>query len=219
MRPLEQVTSQPVSRDEELVASFRSGEKQAFNALVLRYQRELFHFLVRFMGNRADAEDVFQETWVQVCRSAENFDPTRRFRPWLFTIAANKGRDFLRNRTRKSAVPLHAEIDPNAEDTGTFEELMEDDTPPVDRSLIEQENQAVVQRVIATMPGHLRELLALSYFHRFPYKQIAEIMDVPLGTVKSRLHAAVKEFGDRYSAAIHEAPDKRHHGSHYYNAA
>src|ERR687896_672992 len=78
--------------DEQLLGDYRAGDKQSFATLVARYQRELFHFLVRFLGDRAAAEDVFQETFLQVHQSAEQFDLSRRFRPWLFTISANKAR-------------------------------------------------------------------------------------------------------------------------------
>jgi len=76
--------------DEQLLSGYRAGDKNAFATLVGRYQRELFHFLVRFLGDRAAAEDVFQETFLQVHQSIEQFDPQRRFRPWLFTIAATR---------------------------------------------------------------------------------------------------------------------------------
>src|SRR5687767_2162997 len=92
--------TKPVMReepaDEQLLAEYRAGDKTKFAVLVLRYQRELYHFLVRFLGDRAAAEDVFQETFLQVHQSADQFDPSRRFRPWLFTIAANKARDLIR---------------------------------------------------------------------------------------------------------------------------
>src|SRR5688572_29741410 len=76
--------------DETLLANYRGGDRKSFAQLVERYQRELFHFLVRFLGDRAAAEDIFQETFLQVHQSAAQFDPSRRFRPWLFTIAADR---------------------------------------------------------------------------------------------------------------------------------
>ena len=87
--------------DEQLLLAYRQGDKPSFAQLMERYQRELFHFLVRFLGDRAAAEDVFQETFLQVHQSAEQFDTARRFRPWLFTIAANKARDLIRSQARR----------------------------------------------------------------------------------------------------------------------
>ena len=184
--------------DEQLLADYRSGDKASFSELVGRYQRELYHFLVRFLGNRAAAEDVFQETFLQVHQSAEQFDPQRRFRPWLFTIAANKARDLIRSQARRPTNPLQASISPGDEESGEFIDLMQsvDSTPsdPMER----EELQRQVQTTVTAMPEHLREILLLSYFHQFPYKQISEILDIPLGTVKSRLHAAVAHFAERW---------------------
>ena len=92
--------------DEQLFASFRAGDEAAFARLVRRYEKELFNFLLRFVGQSSLAEDVFQEAFLQVHISAESFELHRRFRPWLYTIAANKARDLLRSRGRRPTVQL-----------------------------------------------------------------------------------------------------------------
>jgi len=186
--------------DEQLLADYRRGDKAAFALLVARYQRELYHFLVRFLGNRASAEDVFQESFLQVHQSVEQFDPQRRFRPWLFTIAANKARDLIRSQARRPANPLQASISPGDEESGEFIDLMESTADLPSDPMEREELQQVVLNTVQAMPEHLREILLLSYFHQFPYKQISEILDIPLGTVKSRLHAAVAFFADRWRA-------------------
>ena len=191
--------SSPVS-DEQLLTDYCAGDKASFGALVQRYQRELYHFLVRFLGNRAAAEDIFQETFLQVHQSAEAFDSQRRFKPWLFTIAANKARDLIRSQARRPTNPLQASIGGDAEG-GEFIDLMESAIELPEEPLARQEMQMKVQRVVAQMPDHLREILILSYFNTFPYRQIADILEIPLGTVKSRLHAAVATFAERWKAA------------------
>src|SRR5688572_4650837 len=197
-------TLKPVMReeptDEQLLAEYRAGDKTKFAVLVLRYQRELYHFLVRFLGDRAAAEDVFQETFLQVHQSADQFDPSRRFRPWLFTIAANKARDLIRSQARRPTNPLQASISPGDEESGEFIDLMQSTADMPSDPMEMQELQQQVQSTVGNMPEHLREILLLSYFHQFPYKQISEILDIPLGTVKSRLHAAVAHFADRWRA-------------------
>ncbi len=187
--------------DEQLLADYRRGDAGAFLQLVERYQRELFHFLVRFLGNRATAEDVFQETFLQVHQSAHMFDLQRRFRPWLFTIAANKARDLMRAQARRPASPLQASINPGDEGSGQFIDLMQAAVESPGAPLEKRELQERVQKTVMDMPEHLREILLLSYFHQFPYKQISEILDIPLGTVKSRLHAAVAHFADQWRAS------------------
>jgi len=186
--------------DEQLLGDYRAGDKQSFATLVGRYQRELFHFLVRFLGDRAAAEDVFQETFLQIHQSAEQFDPQRRFRPWLFTIAANKARDLIRSQARRPTNPLQASINPGDEESGEFIDLMQSVENAPDQPMEREELQQSVHNTVMGMPEHLREILLLSYFHQFPYKQISDILEIPLGTVKSRLHAAVAHFADRWRA-------------------
>ena len=185
-----------VRSDEQLMADYRRGHRASFAELVTRYERELYHFLVRFLGDRSAAEDVFQETFLQVHLSAQQFDPHRRFRPWLFTIAANKARDLIRSQARHPTNPLQASINPTDEESGQYIDLMEAAEAIPDASMQRQELQEAVQRAVTSMPGHLREILLLSYFQQFPYKQIGEILNIPLGTVKSRLHAAVAHFAE-----------------------
>ncbi len=185
--------------DESLLEGYLNGDLGAFQRLVERYQRELYHFLVRFLGDRAAAEDVFQETFLQVHQSGAQFDLSRRFRPWLFTIAANKARDLMRSQARRPTSPLQADISPGeGEGGGQFIDLMSADIPAPDESMSREELQEAVRGTVMNMPEHLREILLLSYFHQFPYKQIADILDIPLGTVKSRLHAAVATFAERW---------------------
>jgi RNA polymerase sigma-70 factor (ECF subfamily) len=191
-------TSLPVQTDEQLLAAYRQGDRSGFSTLVQRYQRELFHFLVRFVGDRAAAEDLFQEAFLQVHQSAKLFDPQRRFRPWLFTIAANKARDYLRSQSRRPTNQLQAAISPGNDDSGEFIDLMKSANLGPSVPLERQELQELVQKTVMEMPANFREILLLSYFHQFSYKQIGEILEIPLGTVKSRLHAAVAFFADRW---------------------
>src|SRR5688500_18535675 len=192
--------------DEQLLADYRAGDRSSFSELVSRYQRELYHFLVRFLGNRAATENVFQESFLQVHQSAEQFDLQRRIRPWLFTIAANKARDLIRSQARRPTNPLQASISPGDDESGEFIDLMQSSSSMPSDPMEREELQKQVQTTVTGMPEHLREILLLSYFHQFPYKQISEILDIPLGTVKSRLHAAVAHFADRWRSTNPNPP-------------
>jgi len=187
--------------DEQLLAAFIAGDRQAFAGLVERYERDLYHFLARFLGNSASAEDVFQESFIQVFQSAKQFEPGRSFRPWLFTIAANKARDHLRTRARKRTMPLHATIDPNSPDGNEYLDLIGSVETSPTANLEQEELQHRVQIAIQRLPEHLREVIVLAYFNQIPYKQIAEVLNVPLGTVKSRLHTAVEQFANIWKSA------------------
>ena len=187
-------------RDETLLQRHLDGDGQAFEALVRRYRRELFNFLARFTGDPALADDVFQDAFLQVHVSAPKFDMSRRLKPWLFTIAANKARDALRSRSRRRAAPLDAAVGGD-EDHGSYADLMPANVPQPDESTLNLEARRVVLEVVSEMPPPLKTVLLLCYFHEFPYKDIAETLGVPLGTVKSRLHAALKDFGRRWQIA------------------
>ena len=180
------------------MARCRHGDDQAFATLVERYRKELFHFLSRFSGNHASADDLFQETFLQVYLSAGTFDESRRFKPWLFTIAANKARDRLRKEKRRPAMSLSARINDGWDKSKSFIDLMETDLLLPEEDLQRKETRERVREVVDALPDHQREVLLLAYFHHFAYKEIAEMLGVPLGTVKSRLHAAVGSFAQAW---------------------
>lgn len=189
------------------MSAYLGGQTDAFDELVVRYRDGLFRFLLRFVGNRAAADDLFQETFLQVHQSASTFDTAKRFKPWIFTIAANKARDHLRRSKRRSTVPLSAPVRGAADDSGgTFVDLLKDPLPmPDDRAQV-RETADLVRAVVEALPDHLREVLLLAYFEQFAYKEIAEMLGIPLGTVKSRLHAAVGAFATRWKATYGEGP-------------
>lgn len=191
--------------DEQLLADYLASQADRFELLVRRHSPELFRFLVRFTGSAASAEDIVQETFLQVHLSAASFDRSRKFKPWLFTIAANKARDLLRSRARRPEVPLDAHVGADGEQEGQrFVDFLADVSKVPSGALEQGEEREFVRSILTKMPDHLKEVLILSYYHRFPYKQIAEVLDVPLGTVKSRLHSAVGYFAQAYRAAARE---------------
>jgi RNA polymerase sigma-70 factor (ECF subfamily) len=186
--------------DEQLLTQHLGGDPRAFRALVDRHHRELFQFVYRFTGSRSAADDVVQDAFVQIHLSAPSFDPGRRLKPWLFTIAANKARDHLRGRTRRREVPLDAQVGGTDAEGQRFLDLLADEEGDPSEHLETAEREQLVRTVLESMPQNLAEVLTLAYFHHFAYRDIAEVLDIPLGTVKSRLHSAVSQFGARYRA-------------------
>jgi len=186
--------------DAELLQRYMRGDESAFREIVGRYKNSLYAFLKQFLNQTDLVEDVFQETFLQLYTSRKSFDPSRPLRPWLFTIAANKAKDALRKSQRSSAVPIGAISD--AQEM-SFDEMLDtltsDNTAPYDE--VERgETAERVGGVIANMPESLREILILAYFNKFSYKQMAEILSIPIGTVKSRLHTAVARFAKDWKA-------------------
>lgn len=190
-----------LTTDEQLLARYVAGDDASFVSLVERYSRELYPFLVRYVRDTAMAEDVVQETFLQVHQSAASFDVGRRFRPWLFTIAVNKARDHLRSRVRKREVSLSIPSPTDGDESVSYLDFLSDEAAIPSESLESAECREMVREIISNMPANLREVLVLGYYHRFPYKDMAEILAIPLGTVKSRLHAAVSCFATGYKRA------------------
>lgn len=197
--------------DEQLLEAYRQGESGAFPTLIRRYHDDLLRFLVRLSGNRVVAEDAFQETFLQVHLSAESFDTSRRFKPWLFTIAANKARDAMRKNSRRRALDLSAPVEGNGGANAggggggggggkSFVDLLEVDVPAPGQPIEDEERAKLVQKAVDELPWSLREILLLAYFQRMSYSQIADTLEIPLGTVKSRLHAAVAAFARKWQA-------------------
>jgi len=188
--------------DAELLTRYTAGEEEAFRELVNRYKNSLYAFLRQFLNRHDLVEDVFQETFLQLFSSRDSFDTSRPLRPWLFTIAANKAKDALRKWQRTSAVQIGTMAD--SQDL-SFDDMLNtvtsDDTMPYEE-LQKGETASRVGQIVADMPENLREILILAYFQRFSYKQMAEILGIPIGTVKSRLHTAVGRFAKEWKALI-----------------
>ncbi|GAB4383658.1 MAG: RNA polymerase sigma factor [Phycisphaerales bacterium] len=189
--------------DERLFERYRKGDPEALRCLIERHHGDLLRFLTRLVGDRSAAEDVFQETFLQIHLSANTFDSSRRFRPWLFTIAANKGRDYLRKRGRQQSMEVSAPVGGSG-DRPSIVDLMELDVPSPDAAMDERERDMLVQRALEGLSPTMREILLLAYFQRLSYAQMAEDLQIPLGTVKSRLHSAVAAFAKRWQEVNRE---------------
>jgi RNA polymerase sigma-70 factor (ECF subfamily) len=187
--------------DADLLARYVAGEETAFREIVARYKDGLYTFLGQFLNQRDLIDDVFQDTFIQVFTSRGSFDTSRPLRPWLFTIAANKAKDALRKRQRTAATPIGTIA--GAQDM-SFDDVLNGltaDTAVPEDEVERAETAAQVRAVIASMPENLREILILAYFNKFSYKQMAQILSIPIGTVKSRLHTAVGRFAREWKAS------------------
>jgi RNA polymerase sigma-70 factor (ECF subfamily) len=186
--------------DAELLKRYAAGDEGAFQELVGQYKDSVYAFLRRFLNDRDLVDDVFQETFMQLYVSRDTFDQSKPLRPWLFTIAANKAKDALRRHQRVDATNLGSMFDSEEHSIDDVLNTLDyDEHMPYD-DLIREETAAQVKRVVARMPVKLREILILAYFHKFPYAQIAGILGIPVGTVKSRLHIAVNRFAEDWNA-------------------
>ena len=185
----------------QLLSRYMAGDEAAFQEIVNLYKDSLYTFLRQFLNDRDLIEDVFQETFLQLFSSRESFDVNRPLRPWLFTIAANKAKDALRRQQRTAAVTIGSMAD--AEDM-SFDEALNNITSITSvpyEEMAENEIATQVRQTIANMPDNLREILILAYFNKFSYKQMADILRIPIGTVKSRLHTAIARFAKEWKSS------------------
>ncbi len=178
-------SSDSVSKDEDnaLVRRALKGDRKAFEMIILRYQQPLLNYLGRLTGDREQAQDFTQEVFLRVHSSLSSFEPRFKFSTWLFKIASNFMIDFWRKK-RISAVSL----DRARNDEETLLSLQVPDAGPqvgkkYELAQIKKRIEAALERV----PKELRELFVLRHINEFSYEEIAEIKDLPVGTVKNRV--------------------------------
>ena len=164
--------------DDELIAMYRNGDAEAFDVLFDRHYRPVFNFAACMVGNHGDAEDVLQETFLSVARSAGNYEPRGQFRAWLMRIARNRCLNCIEMRRRRGGSPTVAAIDPPS-------------AGPSPAEMSEAgEWTAVVRREMLALPERQREALVLYAFEEMPYREIAHVLDLPVNTVKTLIYRA-----------------------------
>jgi RNA polymerase sigma-70 factor (ECF subfamily) len=187
--------------DEQLLLGYRDrGDRELFAQLVRRYEHELYNYLYRYMGNAEMAEDAFQATFLQVHLKCEQFEPDRKFRPWLYAIATNKAIDAQRRNRRHRLASLDQIVGRQDEEQGRLLDLLSSHEPGPVEVVEGDESQQWIRKEIATLPDHLRSVIGLVYFQGLKYREAAEALSIPVGTVKSRLHAAVLKLNEAWQA-------------------
>jgi len=183
--------------DEELLDRYRAGDTDAFTELVRRYERELYNYLRRYLGDATLAEDVFQNTFLQLHVKLELYEKGRLVRPWLYTIATNQAIDALRKAGRTRTVSLDAKA-PSEDEASTFVELIEGSEVDPLAGLEAAERQQWVRGALDQLPPYLKSVVVMAYYQELKYREIAEVLEIPVGTVKSRLHAAVQKLAQAW---------------------
>lgn len=199
--------------DEELLERFRRGHADAFAALVRRYEREMYGYLRRYLGDATLAEDVFQNTFLQVVKKLDQFEAGRPVKPWLYTVATNQAIDAMRRQNRHQAVSLDQARQPGEGAAGSDGDLrslidnLESRLPAPEELVAGRERSEKVRAAVDRLPDFLRQVLVLAYYQGLKYREIADILEIPVGTVKSRLHAALVKLHETWTASpsFHEA--------------
>lgn len=186
--------------DEQLLAGHQCADdnRPHLATLIKRYERELYSYLRRYLGDATLAEDAFQATFLQVHRKGHLFDSKRKFRPWLYTVATNRAIDLQRRNKRHQAVSLNRSARSDQAETGSLIDLLPSaDCGPRER-FETAERTEWVRRAVSKLPESLQQVVSLVYFRGMKYREAADELHVPVGTVKSRLHSAVGSLGKQW---------------------
>lgn len=188
--------------DEELLLTYRkTGDRELYAQLVYRYERELFSYLRRYLGNAEMAEDVFQTAFLAVHLKADKFEEGRRFRPWLYSIATNAAIDSQRRNKKHAKLSLDTPQENEGDDMVRWINLLVTDELGPEGSVLREEQIKLVRYSLSKLPEAMIALIQMVYFQGMKYKEAAEVLGIPVGTVKSRLNAAIHRLTDMWKAS------------------
>jgi len=176
--------------DEVLMNRFCAGDDAAFEMLYRRYEKPLLNFIYQIVLDTEVAKEIFQETFLRVVRHKRRYKPRSQFKTWLFRIATNLCRDQLRRQKHRSHLSLNSKIFIDDEDEVELHEMIKDDAPSPGEQVERAETRMMVRHAITSLSAEQRLVVSLKWYHSMKLKEIAAIMDCPLGTVKSHDYRA-----------------------------
>ncbi|MDR2000579.1 MAG: RNA polymerase sigma factor RpoE [Zoogloeaceae bacterium] len=192
--------------DQVLVERVQAGDKQAYGLLVAKYQRKLLRLVSRMVRDSAEAEDVVQEAFIKAYRALAGFRGDSAFYTWLYRIAINAAKNWLVANGRRA--PTSTELDnEDAENYGESDLLRDVDTP--ERLLMTKQIGEAVNDALAELPSELRTAVSLREIDGLSYEEIAQVMDCPIGTVRSRIFRARETIAVRLRPLLDTSPDRR----------
>jgi RNA polymerase sigma-70 factor, ECF subfamily len=188
--------------DEALLLEYRDqGRRLAFEELVHRYEKELFGYLRSYLGDAEMADDVFQQTFLQIFLKCDQFQPERKLRPWLYAVATNQAIDYQRRFGRHRMASLDRRIGHDEEsESGSFLDIFDNQARGPAEETQEIEQAEGIRRAVDSLPEPVRQVVILIYFQGLKYREAAQVLGIPVGTVKSRLHGAIQTLGEVLAA-------------------
>lgn len=194
------MTDQPAQEtDQQLVARVQQGDKRAFDLLVLKYQHKIVAIISRFVKDSSEVHDVAQEAFIKAYRALGNFRGDSAFYTWIYRIAINTAKNHLVSRGRR---PPASDVDVEDAEFYSGADGLRDITTP-ESVLMRDELEQVVYKAIRDLPEDLRTAVTLREMEGLSYEEIAEIMDCPVGTVRSRIFRAREAIDKQVSPMLH----------------
>lgn len=176
--------------DNHLIDRVLGGEADAFGVLVRRWERPIYGLTFRMLGHSEDARDATQETFLSAYTNLKNFRGDAKFSSWLYRIALNVCHSRLRRKTRKGDTSLEQQF----EDVG-FEPPAE--STDADEALLGKQVGAHVRKALAAIPAEMRQVIVMKEYEELKFHEIAEILDIPVSTVKTRMYTGLRELRKR----------------------
>ncbi|MDX9994252.1 MAG: RNA polymerase sigma factor RpoE [Rhodocyclaceae bacterium] len=190
-----------------LVERVQSGDQEAFGLLVGKYQRKLLRLVMRFVRDPAEAEDVTQEAFIKAYRALPNFRGESAFYTWLYRIGVNTAKNWLVANGRR--MPTVTDITSEESDGGIEDSALLRDEETPDRVLQSKQIGATVNAAMDALPEDLRTAISLREIEGLSYEEIAQVMDCPIGTVRSRIFRARDAIATKLRPLLDAAPDRR----------
>lgn len=193
--------------DEELLEAYRDEQDRfAFEELVRRYERELYNYLRRYLNDAEMADDAFQATFLNVHLKCGSYESGRPVRPWLYKIATNKAIDAQRQNQRQKVCSLDYRLGgESGNDLATLVETISGSEVDPLKRLEQEEEREAVRDMVRSLSGAHQKVLNLVYFQGLKYREAADILDIPVGTIRSQLHAAIRKLHDMMTADPQES--------------
>ncbi|MCX8085409.1 MAG: RNA polymerase sigma factor RpoE [Rhodocyclaceae bacterium] len=190
-----------------LVERVQAGDQAAFGLLVAKYQRKLLRLVMRLVRDPAEAEDITQEAFIKAYRALPNFRGESAFYTWLYRIGVNTAKNWLLAQGRR--MPTFSELEDGEEEGSelTGEQRHDEETP--ERLLLSKEIGETVHAAMEALPEELRTAITLREIEGLSYEEIAQVMDCPIGTVRSRIFRAREAIAARLRPLLDSAPNRR----------
>ena len=196
-----------MQNEESMIAAAKKGDRNAFEYLVRQYQNKIYTLCYRYTGNHEDAGDLAQEVFIKLYRNISKFEGRSSFSTWIYQIAGNTCKDFLRKAKNKTEFSLEEEIFNEGESFNP--QILKDETTP-ERQYEEKEKIKILKDAIAKLNPEYRMVLIMREFQDMSYEEIAKQTDTSVGTVKSRINRGrnvlKKLFSDRLEGSYNEKP-------------
>jgi RNA polymerase sigma-70 factor, ECF subfamily len=184
--------------DEDLILAFQNGDVSAFDEIVRRYRDPLFNFVVRLLGDAFFSEDIVQETFLRVYRNRHRYHQVAKFSTWIYTIASNLAKTELRRRKVRNFFSISSK----GEDEKDYD--LVDTSSDIERDVDGAIKNEIILKEINALPYHFKEAVLLRDIQDLSYEEISQILNVPLGTVKSRVNRGRSRLQKRLKFLIRE---------------